>query len=81
MRRAEAVIRTIAAFFHSELGKATVGLFLGVICFCWPAVVAYPAGAACLYYAIHQFRPVALWIYHDLRTDLNDGAPAEGSGS
>jgi hypothetical protein len=79
MRRAEAVIRTMVAFFQSELGKATVALFLGVICFCWPAVVGYPAGAACLYYAIHQFRPVAVGIYHDLRADLNDGSPWEGS--
>ena len=79
MRRAEAVIRTIAAFFQSQPGKATAGLFLGVICFCWPAVVGYPAGAVCFYYAIHQFRPVGLWIYHDLRADLNDGSPGEGS--
>jgi hypothetical protein len=80
MRRAKAMIRTIAAFFQSELGNATLGLCLGVICFCWPAVVGYPAGAVCFHYAIHRFRPVALWIYHDLRADLNDSAPGEGRG-
>jgi hypothetical protein len=74
----ERVIREAIAFLQSSLGKATAGLFLGVICFCWPAVVAYPAGAACLYYAIHQFRPVAAWLYQDIREDLNDDMQADG---
>ncbi len=80
MRRAEAVIRTSAAFLRSDLGKAAAGLFSGVLCFCWPPAVAYPAGAACLYLAIHWFRPVAAWIYHDLRAQFDDGAPADESG-
>lgn len=80
MRLAESVIRKVFAFLQSHEGKATVGLFSSVVCFCWPPVVAFPAGAVCLYYAIHQFRPIALWIYQDIREDLNDGAPADESG-
>ena len=72
MRRAEAWIVKWIGFLRSRLGKATLGLAGGVICFCWPAAVAFPAGAVCLYYAIHQFRPVASWIYHDIRQDLAD---------
>lgn len=73
------ILETIA-FLRSDLGKATAGLFTGVICFCWPAVVAYPAGAACFYYAIHRFRPVGLWIYNNLREDLKEDAQADGNG-
>ena len=77
---AEAAIRRAIAFLQSGTGKAALGLFSGVVCFCWPAAVAYPAGAVCLYYAIHQFRPVAAWIYQDIRADL-DGVPrADGGG-
>ena len=81
MRPAEALIRKSFAFLQSHEGKATVGLFSSVVCFCWPAVVAFPAGAVCLYYAIHQFRPVARWIYRDIQADLNDGEPANDSGA
>jgi hypothetical protein len=81
MPRAEAVIRCFLAFLHSDLGKAATALFAAVVCFCWPPLVAYPAGAACLYLAIHRFRPVAAWLYHDLRAHLSESAAADDSGA
>ena len=78
MGQAEAVIRTIAAFLQSSLGKAMVGLFGGVLCFCLPKIPAYAMGSACLYYCIHQFRPVAAWLYEDIKQDLNDDMQADG---
>jgi hypothetical protein len=71
LNRADPAIRRSFAFLQSSLGKATVAAFSGVACICWPALAGYPAGAACLYYAIHQFRPVAAWIYRDIRRDLS----------
>lgn len=77
MQRAEAMIRTAIAFLQSSLGKAAVGLFGGVLCFCFPHVPGYAVGSFALYYCIHQFRPVAAWIYQDIREDLNNDVTAE----
>jgi hypothetical protein len=80
MRRSEVVIRRFLSFLGTDIGKATVGLFCGVICFCWPVLPGYALGGIALYYAIHQFRPVATWIYQDIRADLNDDMQADASG-
>jgi hypothetical protein len=76
----ERVIREAIAFLQSSLGKATIGLFGGVLCFCFPQVPGYAIGCFALYYGIHQFRPVAALLYQDIRTDLNDGMQADGGG-
>lgn len=72
MPKAKAVIRKMIEVIQSNLGKATIALFAGVVCFAWPAIVAYPAGAVCLYYTIHQFKPVGVWIFNDIRNDLDN---------
>lgn len=72
MRQTEAVIRKGAAFFRSDTGKAAIGLFGGVFSFCFPQVPGFAVGAVALYYCIHQFRPVAAWIYDDIREDMSD---------
>jgi hypothetical protein len=77
MPKAEAVIRKMIDVIQSNLGKATIGLFAGIVCFAWPAPVAYIVGSVCLYYSIHQFRPVAVWIYQDIRADLNSEFAAD----
>jgi hypothetical protein len=59
-----------AGFFHTSLGKASLGLFAGVLCVCFPQVPGYAAAAFALYHCVHQFRPVASGIYQDLRNDL-----------
>lgn len=73
----ERIIREAIAFLRSSLGKAAIGLFGGVLCFCFPQVPGYAIGSFALYYCIHQFRPVAACLYQDIRQDLNDNAPAE----
>ena len=70
MRRIEAVTRWLVEFFKGDLGRAAIALFSGVICFCFPWIPGCLCGAACLYYSIHQFRPIAMWIYSDIRSDL-----------
>jgi hypothetical protein len=80
MQRAEILIRHAAGFLRSDTGKATVGLFGGVLCFCFPQVPGYAIGSVALYYCIHQFRPLAAWLYQDIRADLNDDMQADGSG-
>ena len=64
---------------ENDLGKAATALLAGVLCFCWPPLVAYPAGGF-LYLAIHRFRPVAAWLYRDLRMHLSEGAAADDRG-
>lgn len=76
MKQVENLIRWTIGFLQSQPGKATVGLFIGVICFTCPLLPAYTAGACALYYSVHQFRAVAGWIYRDIQADLRE-APAE----
>ena len=78
MGQAEAVIHNIAAFLQSSLGKAVIGLFSGVLCFAFPYIPGYAVGSFALYYAIHQFRPVAAWMYHDIAESLIDDAQPDG---
>jgi hypothetical protein len=80
MQRAETLIRIIAAFLQSSLGKAAIGLFGGVLCFCFPQVPGYAIGSFALYYCIHQFRPVAAWLYENIKQDLNDDMQVDGGG-
>lgn len=80
MRQAEAVIREAIAFLRSNLGKASMGLFGGVLCFCFPQLPAYAMGSFALYYCVHHFRPVAAWIYQDIWDDLNDDGNADAGG-
>ena len=47
-----------------------MGLFSAVFFVCFPQVPGYLAAAFCLYYCVHQFRPVARDIFQDLRHDL-----------
>jgi hypothetical protein len=72
MNRAEILIRRAIGFLQSAPGKATIGLFTGVICFTFPLVPAYTAGACALYYCVHEFREVAGWIYRDIQADLQE---------
>jgi hypothetical protein len=74
------MIRNAIAFLNSGLGKSAIGLFGGVICFCFPQLPGYAVGSFAFYYCIHQFRPLAVWIYEDVRADLTADLQAEPPG-
>ena len=76
----ERMIRRAIAFLRSSLGKSAIGLFGGVLCFCFPQIPGYAVGGFALYYGIHQFRPVAAWLYQDIREDLDDDMRADDGG-
>jgi hypothetical protein len=75
--RAEIIIRRFLSFLGTDIGKATAGMFGAVLAFCFPAVPGYAVAAFAAYYAVHQFRPVAAWLYEDIKADLTADLQAE----
>ena len=72
MQRADAVIRRFLGFLHSDLGKAAVGAAGRGVVFLLAAARRLSGGRGLPYLAIHRFRPVAAWLYRDLRMHLSE---------
>ncbi len=68
----EPFMREAIAFLVSNLGKASIGLLSATVSFCFPWLPGYAVAAMCAYYAMHQLRPIAIWVYCDILADLED---------